>query len=110
MTLTAAWDGTLAASPDSRLVVSDLNTASPTEIAAAGISPALAHAITLLQPYRSWDDVLLIADMDEATVKQLQGSGFQIVPADEAAWAAPKPFQLSATEPRSSGDRQQAER
>jgi DNA uptake protein ComE-like DNA-binding protein len=76
--------------------MSDLNTASPADIAAAGVSPTLARAIALWQPYRCWDDLLLVSDMDERAIDQLRTSGFEIIEPNHAAWAAPKPFKLSA--------------
>ena len=48
--------------------MSDLNTASPTEIAAAGVSSALARAIALWQPYRCWDDLLLVSEIDQIVI------------------------------------------
>ena len=76
--------------------MSDLNTASPADIAASGLSLTLARAIALWQPYRSWDDLLLVSDIDEPAIEQLQRGGFEIVQANDAGWAAPKPFKLSA--------------
>ena len=76
--------------------MTDLNRASPEEIAAAGVSPTLARAIALWRPYRSWDELLLVSDIDEPVLERLQDVGFRIVPPDDAAWAAPKPFRLSA--------------
>ena len=74
----------------------DLNRATPVELEAAGVSPVLARAIALWQPYRSWDDLLLVSDVDDAAIAALQSEGFEIVPADDGGWAAPKPFKLSA--------------
>ena len=78
------------------LRMTDLNRASPEEIAAAGVSPTLARAIALWRPYRSWDELLLVSDIDEPVLERLQDVGFRIVPPDDATWAAPKPFRLSA--------------
>jgi hypothetical protein len=78
------------------LPMTDLNSASPEEIAAAGISPTLARAIALWRPYRSWDELLLVSDIDEPVVECLQEVGFQIVPPDETTWSTPKPFKLSS--------------
>jgi DNA uptake protein ComE-like DNA-binding protein len=74
----------------------DLNRATPVELEAAGVSPALARVIALWQPYRSWDDLLLVSDVDDAAIATLQNEGFEIVPADDGGWAPPKPFKLSA--------------
>lgn len=76
--------------------MSDLNTASPADIAAVGVSATLARAIALWQPYRCWDDLLLVSDIDERAIEQLRNGGFEIIEPDHAAWAAPKPFKLSA--------------
>jgi len=76
--------------------MSDLNTASPADIAATGVSAPLARAIALWQPYRCWDDLLLVCDMDEGAIAQLRTGGFEIIEPSIAAWAAPKPFKLSA--------------
>lgn len=77
-------------------MMSDLNTASPTDIAAAGVSSALARAIALWQPYRCWDDLLLVSEIDEIVIDQLRQGGFEIGKPNDAAWAVPKPFKLSA--------------
>jgi len=76
--------------------MSDLNTASPADIAAAGVNDTLARAIALWQPYRCWDDLLLVSDMEEGAIEQLKTGGFEIIEPNHAAWAAPKPFKLSA--------------
>lgn len=73
----------------------DLNRATHVQIAAAGVSPPLARAIALWQPYRSWDDLLLISDIDDAVIETLQREGFEILPADDGGWAAPRRFELS---------------
>lgn len=62
--------------------MSDLNTARPRDRA--------------VEPYRCWDEVLLVSDMDERAIEQLRTSGFEIVEPNYAAWTAPKPFKLSA--------------
>jgi DNA uptake protein ComE-like DNA-binding protein len=73
----------------------DLNRASYVEIAAAGVGPVLARAIALWQPYRCWDDLLLVGEVDDVAIEKLQ-QGFEILPTDDGGWAAPKPFKLSA--------------
>jgi hypothetical protein len=57
---------------------------------------ALARAITFWRPYRSWEDLLLISDVGEAELRLLQTAGFAITPPNDAAWAPPKRFKLSA--------------
>jgi hypothetical protein len=76
--------------------MTDLNSASPEEIAAAGLPSTLARAIVIWRPYRSWDELLLVSDIDEPVVERLRDVGFHIVPPDESTWEAPKPFKLSA--------------
>jgi len=76
--------------------MTDLNCAELTEITAAGLEPAQAVELRFWRPYRSWDDLLLLPTLDEDAPERLRRHGFEIsVPADEA-WAAPKPFRLSA--------------
>jgi hypothetical protein len=74
----------------------DLNRASLAEIVAAGFEPDRARELGFWRPYRSWDDPLLLATLDEAAVERLQCHGFEIGALNDAAWAAPKPFKLSA--------------
>jgi len=80
--------------------MTDLNRASPVEIEAAGVNPVLARAIALWQPYRCWEDLLLVSEIDETAIEILRREGFEIVAPDETAWATPKPFKLSAAKAR----------
>ena len=57
---------------------------------------ALARAIALWQPYRCWDDLLLVSEIDEIVIDQLRQGGFEIGKPNDAAWVVPKPFKLSA--------------
>ncbi len=76
--------------------MTDLNRASLTEIAAAGLEPGQTRDVGFWRPYRSWDDPLLLATLDDAAMEQLQRHGFEIEAPDDGAWAAPKSFQLTA--------------
>ena len=75
--------------------MTDINSASLADIAAAGLDPALAREVQFWRPYRSWDQLLLVGGIDEAALEHLKGQGFEITPPDYSAMTPPKPFKLS---------------
>ncbi|WP_395443840.1 hypothetical protein [Caulobacter sp. UC70_42] len=73
----------------------DLNSASPHDIADAGLDPLLARTIAFWRPYRCWDDLLRISELDETAIERLRTRGFEIIAPDTSAWSEPKRFRLS---------------
>jgi hypothetical protein len=76
--------------------MTDLNCASFTDITAAGVEPGLARDVEFWRPYRSWDDPMLLATLDDGAVAQLQNHGFKVGAPNDSAWAGPKSFKLSS--------------
>lgn len=74
----------------------DLNSASVTDITAAGLDPDIAREVGFWRPYRSWDQLFLVGGFDETALERLQSQGFEIKPPNDAALMPPKPFKLSA--------------
>jgi hypothetical protein len=75
--------------------MSDLNRASLEEITDAGIAVDVARQLLFWGPFRVWEDLLWISDVNEDTVGQLQARGFEIQASCDRDWAAPKRFALS---------------
>lgn len=75
--------------------MTDLNSASFADITAAGFEPIVARELAFWRPYQSWEQLLLVGDMDEAALERLKRQGFEITATDDKAWAPPKPFRLS---------------
>jgi len=75
--------------------MTDINSASLADIAAAGSDPMLVREVGFWRPYRSWDQLLQVGGMDGPALDRLRGQGFEITPPDDAALAPPKPFKLS---------------
>jgi hypothetical protein len=76
--------------------MTNLNSASVEEIVTAGIDPAAARAMTLWRPFRSWDDLLWVSEIDDSAVARLKTVGFEIQGPADHAWPAPKPFRVSS--------------
>lgn len=76
--------------------MTDLNSASLADIAAAGFDPVLAREVGFWRPYRSWDQLLLLAGMDDAALDRLKSQGFEIAAPDDGFLTPPKPFKLTA--------------
>jgi DNA uptake protein ComE-like DNA-binding protein len=76
--------------------MTNLNTASVEEIVAAGITPAAARAMALWGPFRSWEDLLWISEVDDGVMARLKTLGFKIEGPADHDWPAPKPFQVSS--------------
>jgi hypothetical protein len=77
--------------------MSNLNSASVEEIVMTGIDPVAARAMALWRPFRSWEDLLWISEVDDDVVARLKTVGFEIKGPTDQAWPAPKPFQVSST-------------
>ena len=75
--------------------MTDLNSASLADFASAGLDSALAREVGFWRPYRSWDQLLLVAGIDDAALDRLKRQGFEIAAPNDAALAPPKPFKLS---------------
>ena len=75
--------------------MTDLNSASLADISAAGFDPVLARELRFWRPYRSWDQLLLLAGIDDAALDRLKNQGFEITAPDDASLSPPKPFKLS---------------
>uniref|UniRef100_B0SXR1 Uncharacterized protein n=1 Tax=Caulobacter sp. (strain K31) TaxID=366602 RepID=B0SXR1_CAUSK len=76
--------------------MTNLNAASIDDIVAIGVEPALARTLAFWRPYRGWDDLLSLGEIDDQVLGLLRDSGVKIVPPNDAHWAAPKAFGLSA--------------
>jgi DNA uptake protein ComE-like DNA-binding protein len=75
----------------------NLNSASIEDIAAAGIAPNVARAVAFWGPFRTWEDLLWINEIDDAVLTRLRARGFEIKPPVDRDLPAPKPFRLSAS-------------
>ena len=95
----SARNGTLALGA-SLQSMTDLNSASLADISAAGFDPVLARELRFWRPYRSWDQLLLLADIDDAALDRLKNQGFEITAPDDASLSPPKPFKLSVAGPQ----------
>ncbi len=73
------------------------NSASLHEIVAAGVDPVAPRAMALWGPFRSWEDLLWIGEVDDATMASVRSSGFEIEGTTNHNWPAPKAFQVSAS-------------
>jgi hypothetical protein len=80
--------------------MTDINSASLADIAAAGFDAALAREVQFWRPYRSWEQLLLVGGIDEAALEQLKDQGFEITAPDYAAMTPPKPFKLRSAPTR----------
>lgn len=87
-------NGTLALARACSLMT-DLNSASLADFAAAGLDPAQAREVEFWRPYSSWDQLLMLVDVDDAVLDRLKRQGFEIAAPNDAALASPKPFKLS---------------
>ena len=76
--------------------MSNLNNASIEEIAAAGITPRVARAVAFWGPFRTWEDLLWIDEVDDLVLTRLRTRGFEITPSADRDRAIPKAFQLRA--------------
>jgi DNA uptake protein ComE-like DNA-binding protein len=75
--------------------MTDLNSASLADFASAGLDSDQAREVGFWRPYRSWDQLLLVAGIDDAALDRLKRQGFEIAAPNDAALAPPKPFKLS---------------
>jgi hypothetical protein len=75
--------------------MTNLNAASIDDIVAIGVEPGIARALAFWRPYRGWDDLLSLGEIDDLGL--LRKSGVQIIPPNDADWAAPKAFGLSSS-------------
>jgi DNA uptake protein ComE-like DNA-binding protein len=80
--------------------MSNLNSASIEDIAAAGIAPNVARAVAFWGPFRTWEDLLWIDEVDDTVLTRLRTRGFDIMPPVDRDRPLPKPFKLSAVAAR----------
>jgi len=76
--------------------MTNLNTASLEEIVAAGIDRAAARAMAFWGPFRSWEDLLWISEIDDGVLARLRTVGFEIGGVADQGWPAPKAFRVSS--------------
>ena len=76
--------------------MTDLNCASFDDIAQAGIGVDIARELVFWRPFRAWEDLLWLSDVDDGVLAQLQSRGFRIGATRDAQWAPPKPLRLSS--------------
>ena len=76
--------------------VTDLNRASFDDIAQAGIGADITRELVFWGPFRAWEDLLWLSDVDDGLLAQLQSRGFRIGATRDAQWAPPKPLRLSS--------------
>jgi hypothetical protein len=76
--------------------MTDLNSASLTDLTAAGVEAALAVQLALWRPYRCWSDLDRIIELQTVEIERLRERGFTLQPLGDESWAIPAAFQLSA--------------
>ena len=76
--------------------MSNLNSASLEDLTAAGIAPSVARAVAFWGPFRAWEDLLWIDEVDDAVLIRLRTRGFEIKAPLDRDRPVPRPFQLSA--------------
>lgn len=77
------------------LAMSDLNRASLEDITATGIEAHIARQLMFWGPFRAWEDLLWLSDVDDETLERLKARGFELRTGFDHDWAPPKRFELS---------------
>lgn len=75
--------------------MTDLNSASLNVIAAAGLDLSAARAVQFWRPFRNWEQLLSVDEIDDVALERLKRHGFEIHASEDAARSAPRTFELS---------------
>jgi hypothetical protein len=81
--------------------MSDLNRATFDDITDAGVTATVARQMVFWGPFRAWEDLLWLADVDDDTLDRLRARGFELHTGLDRDWAAPKSFEVTQDAARS---------